>query len=106
MVSLAALQKMPSIVPVLGLLNIHQPNISIMHQGVCQRLAAVMVNERLNVPRADFDRLKATLTNGIRLGPHQPVAGEIHHAPPIPSLGKAPGTNHTSQNGIGAGASQ
>jgi len=41
----------------------------IMRQGVRQRLAGVVTNERANVPRTDFDRLKATLNNCIRQGP-------------------------------------
>jgi hypothetical protein len=41
----------------------------IMRQGVRQHLAGVVVNQRVNVRRADFDRLKATLTNCVRLGP-------------------------------------
>ncbi len=41
----------------------------IMRQGVRQHLAGLAVNRRVNVIRADFDRLKATLTNCIRLGP-------------------------------------
>jgi hypothetical protein len=40
-----------------------------MRQGVRQYLAGVVANERLNVPRPDYDRLKAILTNCIRLGP-------------------------------------
>jgi len=40
----------------------------IMRQGVRQRLAGLVVNERMNVMRADFDRLKATLNNCVRLG--------------------------------------
>ena len=40
-----------------------------MRRGVRQRLAGVVANERLNVMRADFDRLKATLTNCVRHGP-------------------------------------
>jgi RNA-directed DNA polymerase len=38
-------------------------------QGVRQHLAGMVVNERMNVIRPDFDRLKATLTNCIRHGP-------------------------------------
>lgn len=34
-----------------------------------QRLAGLIVNQKLNVPRADYDRLKATLTNCVRQGP-------------------------------------
>jgi RNA-directed DNA polymerase len=41
----------------------------IMRQGVRQQLAGLAVNRRLNVIRADFDRLKATLNNCVRLGP-------------------------------------
>ena len=40
-----------------------------MRQGVRQYLAGLVANRRTNVIRADFDRLKATLTNCVRLGP-------------------------------------
>jgi hypothetical protein len=38
-------------------------------QGVRQRLAGLVVNQRVNVARDEFDRLKALLTNCVRLGP-------------------------------------
>src|SRR5579864_4041967 len=38
----------------------------IMRQGVRQHLAGLVANQRLNIRRTDFDRLKATLTNCIR----------------------------------------
>ncbi len=41
----------------------------VMRQGVQQSLAGIVVNAHLNVPRADFDALKATLTNCVRHGP-------------------------------------
>jgi len=41
----------------------------IMRQGVRQHLAGLAVNRRLNIIRADFDRLKATLNNCVHLGP-------------------------------------
>jgi RNA-directed DNA polymerase len=41
----------------------------IMRQEVRQYLADVVANSHANVIRADFDRLKATLTNCIRQGP-------------------------------------
>jgi RNA-directed DNA polymerase len=41
----------------------------VMRCGVRQYLAGVVANEKVNVIRADFDRLKATLTNCMRLGP-------------------------------------
>jgi RNA-directed DNA polymerase len=41
----------------------------VMRQGVRQRLVGLVANQRMNVMRADFDRLKATLTNCVRHGP-------------------------------------
>jgi RNA-directed DNA polymerase len=41
----------------------------IMRRGVRQQLTGLVVNQRINVKRVDFDRLKATLTNCVRLGP-------------------------------------
>jgi retron-type reverse transcriptase len=41
----------------------------LMRQGVRQRLAGLTANAKVNVIRADFDRLKAILTNCARLGP-------------------------------------
>jgi RNA-directed DNA polymerase len=50
----------------------------IMRQGVRQQLAGLVVNERPNVKRADFDRLKAILTNCARSGP-EGQNREVHH---------------------------
>ena len=41
----------------------------IMRKGVRQHLAGLVTNRLLNVPRRDFDRLKAILTNCARRGP-------------------------------------
>jgi RNA-directed DNA polymerase len=41
----------------------------IMRQSVRQHLAGLVTNQRLNVRRSDFDRLKAILTNCLRHGP-------------------------------------
>jgi RNA-directed DNA polymerase len=41
----------------------------VMRQGVRQHLAGLVANQRINVLRTGFDRLKATLTNCVRLGP-------------------------------------
>lgn len=41
----------------------------VMRRGVRQYLAGVVTNERINVVRADFDRLKAILTNCVHHGP-------------------------------------
>ncbi len=51
----------------------------IMRQGVRQRLAGLATNQGVNVIRADFDRLKATLTNCVRLGP----ASQNHDGHPL-----------------------
>lgn len=41
----------------------------LMRASARQRLAGVIVNDHPNVPRADFDRLKAVLCNCVRHGP-------------------------------------
>ncbi len=41
----------------------------VMRAGVRQYLAGVVANRHMNVVRSDFDRLKATLHNCVRLGP-------------------------------------
>ena len=50
-------------------LEVHHRKTRVMRRGVRQYLAGLVVNERINVTRADFDRLKATLTNCVKLGP-------------------------------------
>ncbi len=47
----------------------HYRKTRIMKRGVRQHLTGIVVNERLNVVRSDYDRLKATLTNCVRMGP-------------------------------------
>ena len=49
--------------------TVHHRKTRIMRQGVRQHLAGLVVNQRINVVRSDFDQLKATLTNCVRLGP-------------------------------------
>jgi hypothetical protein len=49
--------------------KVHHRKTRIMRQGVCQHLAGIVINQHINVRRADFDRLKAILTNCVRLGP-------------------------------------
>lgn len=41
----------------------------IMRRGVRQQLTGLVVNQRINIKRVDFYRLKAILTNCVRLGP-------------------------------------
>jgi retron-type reverse transcriptase len=49
--------------------EVHHRKTRIMRRGVRQGLAGLVVNERLNIRRDDFDRLRAILTNCVRLGP-------------------------------------
>ncbi len=49
--------------------EVHHRKMRIMRRGVRQYLAGVVANEHINVARADFDRLKAMLTNCVRHGP-------------------------------------
>jgi RNA-directed DNA polymerase len=49
--------------------SVHHRKTRIMRRGVRQYLAGVVTNEHVNVVRADFDRLKAILTNCVRHGP-------------------------------------
>jgi hypothetical protein len=48
--------------------TVHFRKTRAMRQGVRQHLAGIVTNKHPNVIRGDFDRLKATLTNCIRLG--------------------------------------
>ncbi len=48
--------------------SVHHRKTRIMRRGVRQYLAGLVTNERINVVRADFDRLKAILTNCVRFG--------------------------------------
>jgi hypothetical protein len=41
----------------------------VMPQARRQQITGIVVNRRVNVPRVQFDRLKATLTNCLRSGP-------------------------------------
>jgi len=49
--------------------SVHHRKTSIMRQGVRQYLAGLVTNQRINIVRADFDRLKAILTNCVHHGP-------------------------------------
>jgi RNA-directed DNA polymerase len=48
---------------------VHHRKTRIMRQGVRKHLAGIVANRHLNVRRHDFDALKATVTNCVRLGP-------------------------------------
>jgi hypothetical protein len=49
--------------------RVHHRKTRVMRQSVRQHLAGLVANQKLNIRRGDFDRLKATLTNCVRLGP-------------------------------------
>jgi RNA-directed DNA polymerase len=49
--------------------HVNHRKTRIMRQGVRQYLAGVVANRHVNVVRADFDRLKAALTNCVHHGP-------------------------------------
>jgi RNA-directed DNA polymerase len=49
--------------------RVHHRKTRVMRQGVRQYLAGIVVNERVNVVRPDFDELEAILTNCVRRGP-------------------------------------
>jgi RNA-directed DNA polymerase len=49
--------------------RVHHRKTRVMRQGVRQHLAGLVANQRLNIMRPDFDRLKATLANCVRMGP-------------------------------------
>ncbi|MGA2219473.1 MAG: reverse transcriptase family protein [Terracidiphilus sp.] len=49
--------------------SVHHRKTRITRRGVRQHLAGLVVNDRMNVARRDFDRLKAVLTNCVRHGP-------------------------------------
>ncbi len=51
--------------------NVHHRKTRIMRQGVRQHLAGLVANQKVNVIRADFDLLKAVLTNCVRSGPEK-----------------------------------
>src|SRR5947208_1567722 len=48
---------------------VHTRKTRIMRQGVRQQLAGIVINQRTNLRRRDYDLLKATLFNCIRHGP-------------------------------------
>ena len=48
--------------------NINTRKTRLMTQNQCQLITGLVVNERPNVDRREYDRLKATLTNAVRHG--------------------------------------
>jgi hypothetical protein len=56
--------------------SVHHRKTRVMRQGVRQHLAGLTINSQPNVMRADFDLLKATLTNCLRHGPDSQNRGQ------------------------------
>jgi hypothetical protein len=54
---------------------VHHRKTRIMRQGVRQHLAGLTANQKVNVVRKDFEILKATLTNCLRLRPESQNRG-------------------------------
>jgi RNA-directed DNA polymerase len=63
----------------------------VMRQGVSQRAAGIVINQKINMPRDDYDRLKAILCNCVKHGPAEQnrsgvadfrahLAGRVAHA--------------------------
>ncbi len=63
----------------------------VMRRGVRQSAAGIVINQKINIPRADYDRLKAILCNCVRRGPAEQnrlnvadfrahLAGRVAHA--------------------------
>lgn len=72
----------------------------IMHRSNRQILTGIVVNDKINMPRAEYDRLKATLHNCLRFDPHTQnqeghhdfrahLAGRINH---LKNLNQSRGT--------------
>jgi hypothetical protein len=51
----------------------------VMRRSVRQRALGLVVNDKPNLDRRDFDRLKATLTNCVRHGPHAQNRAGVRH---------------------------
>jgi hypothetical protein len=51
--------------------EVHTRKTRIMRRSVSQRAAGVILNERVNPPRKDFDRLKAIVHNCAKHGPRE-----------------------------------
>ena len=51
----------------------------VMRQGTRQHLAGLVTNAGVNIPREDFDTLKAILTNCVRSGPESQNRSDAKH---------------------------
>jgi retron-type reverse transcriptase len=51
-------------------LKLNEKKTRVMREGRQQRVTGVIVNDKTNVSRKDYDRLKAILHNCVKHGPH------------------------------------
>jgi RNA-directed DNA polymerase len=58
-------------------LNINEAKTRVMRRGRQQRVTGLVVNERPNLSRREFDKLKAILTNCIRYGPESQNRAQV-----------------------------
>ncbi len=49
----------------------------VMRQGIQQRVAGLVINQKANTPRQEYDRLKAVLFNCVRHGPQSQNRAEV-----------------------------
>ena len=59
--------------------RVNHSKTRVMRQGVRQHLAGLVTNQKMNVVRHDFDRLKAVLTNCVRYGPESQNREQLPH---------------------------
>jgi hypothetical protein len=57
--------------------SVHSRKTRIMRRGVRQFAAGIVLNERLNAPRKDYDRLKAILHRAVYDGPAPPEGMDL-----------------------------
>lgn len=60
-------------------LSVHHRKTRLMRRGVRQHLAGLVINQRANIPRRDYDALKAILYNCIRSGPEAQNRERLPH---------------------------
>src|SRR5262249_48325315 len=59
--------------------RVNHSKTRVMRRGVRQYLAGLVTNQKTNVVRRDFDRLKAVLTNCVRHGPENQNRERLPH---------------------------
>jgi RNA-directed DNA polymerase len=57
--------------------HVQHKKTRVMRQGVRQRAAGVVINQKINIARNDYDQLKAILCNCVRHGPQSHNRSEV-----------------------------